>query len=210
MEYQCLTSNFADVTSTSTSISFDESSGFLSMFTPPPSALEFADDDEFKAQYTVTAGAGGAVVRIRSVTFEITYQMDVGGVQTKTETFLAAMTGLTGAAIGNGTVVVVGVNSAIWYSTNRGVNWNTATSPDQCDFRDVVFDGNAFYASGTGGVILSSPDGVSWTRARKDGNSDFIDLAVVRGGAVGAISYDSQVLVNAPRTNNFSFIGADA
>jgi hypothetical protein len=86
---------------------------------------------------------------------------------------------LTGVAYSNGTFVAVANNSVIMSSTD-GINWRTSRTSSGNDALFATTSGNGiFMAVGFGsitpgqsyGVILTSPDGITWT-SRNSGLSD--------------------------------------
>lgn len=203
--YQCQTSNLTEDTNTSTQVVFggsEDTAGFTI------SPREWGAGD-LRLRYNVTAGADGALVAIDGIRFEITYSLDVSGWDISVDPFISSLNvGLTGAAIGNGVAVVVGGNSAIYYTTNRGSSWNLASIPAESDFRDVLFDGHKFYACGTHGVILSSADGITWNLDRRSAGSDYLDLTLARGQTVVIQSSDNSVLAKPRLSGSFTYIGA--
>jgi len=82
---------------------------------------------------------------------------------------------MTDAAYGNGVYVAVGYYGAIIRSTN-GNDWTTVKDiddssgytgvgdPSTFGFRSVTFGNGLFVAVGDSGVILTSPDGTTWTQ----------------------------------------------
>lgn len=73
------------------------------------------------------------------------------------------------ATNGSGTFVVVGAdhtasaNGAIWYSTDSGASWSTASIPTVNRIRDVHYANGIFVAVGQA-FALRSTDGISWTQ----------------------------------------------
>lgn len=173
-----------------------------------PTQLSQLADGQVFFRYNITAGPNGGIVEVHSVTFTIHYEIDVSANDFSTDTFLTRATGLTAVAVGLGHAVIVGRDSRIYYTTDRGSNWNTATSPIQADYRDVIWDGRRYYASATGGIIISSADAINWSVVFNDRNSDFVDLALGRGRVVVAQSADLTLVGKPGPLETFSAIGA--
>jgi hypothetical protein len=79
--------------------------------------------------------------------------------------------GYQSVAYGNGSFVAVpGGGNIAAYSTNNGVTWNSSTLPYSANWRDIVFNGDYFYALaadapavGSHFGIARSETGSSWT-----------------------------------------------
>ncbi len=83
------------------------------------------------------------------------------------------------AGDGNNLIVVVGTNGTILTSTNDGVNWQAATSNVNNDLNDISWDGSQFGVVGSNDTILTSPDGLSWTK-HNPGTSDITFIAATQ------------------------------
>src|SRR6185369_9003113 len=73
------------------------------------------------------------------------------------------------SATSNGSrIVAVGALGEIWYTDNDGGSWTKATSPVATTLMEVKFSNSQFIIvgnnTGGSGVILTSPDGSTWTR----------------------------------------------
>jgi len=60
--------------------------------------------------------------------------------------------------------VGVGIGGLIATRDNITGAWNTRNIPDAADFRAVIYADNQYVVVGEGGSILTSPDGLEWTR----------------------------------------------
>lgn len=200
--YLCLSNGFTDETSTSTQVVFGGVEDIASFKEVDTAEL---GGGEFWVRYNLTAGSEGAIVRVDSVTFQFTYEFDVSAAQPPTDPVLS-YSSLNGVATGNGVIVAAGAQSSIWYSTNQGQTWAQAVSPEDSTYRDVLFDGAKFYICGTGGVLIESVDGINWATTRKDRTTDFIDLALVRGGDVLSIGTDETMVIKDKLASNFDFL----
>ena len=89
------------------------------------------------------------------------------------------------AAYGNGTWVVVGSSGAsgqlahTWRSVDGGVTWTDLLLGGPV-LRDVAFDGDAFFAVGAMGTILTSIDGLSWFDVGVNDGALLTGVSVVR------------------------------
>jgi hypothetical protein len=70
-------------------------------------------------------------------------------------------------AYGNGTYVVVGAtsggNAAVSTSTTGTSGWTQRTPVASGEFNSVAFGNGVFVAVGSGGIVQTSPDGITWT-----------------------------------------------
>lgn len=200
--YKCLAGSLTEASNTSDQIVFGGDEDFAT-FTISEEELAAG---ELWFRYYLTAGVDGASLSIDDVSIQVTYAADVSTSQPPTDTFLTSNS-LLGVAIGGGAAVAVGANSEILYSTDKGANWAYATSPVECDFRDVVHDGKLFYACGSNGVIISSADGVTWNVERNDRTSDYLDLTLARGVSVTAIGSNDTLVSKTLTSGSFNYIG---
>jgi uncharacterized delta-60 repeat protein len=103
---------------------------------------------------------------------------------------------LWGVAQNGSTLVAVGGNTASAGSSNKraistdgGLTWTTGTvlaSPTgNIGFNGVAYVNGAFVAAGTGGTIVTSPDGATWTTATS--GETFLNMIGV--GAAGSTTY---------------------
>jgi len=70
-----------------------------------------------------------------------------------------------GSVSGLGTYVAVGNGGKIFTSTDNLVTWTPAAvsnPPNTSDLFDVAFLNNLFLATGAGGTLLTSTDGINW------------------------------------------------
>jgi len=91
---------------------------------------------------------------------------------------------MSGVAYGNGVYIAVGYYGSIVKSTDS-VTWTNVktkadsssytgvSNPDSFSFRSVAFGNGVFVATGGNGVILTSPDGDTWTQ-RTSGTTESI------------------------------------
>lgn len=79
---------------------------------------------------------------------------------TKTNKTTSSYTG-TAMAYGNGTIVVVGINNAVY--SKDGINWTSIPALSSTSINDIAFCKDRFVAVGYGGLIFYSFDGISWT-----------------------------------------------
>lgn len=94
-------------------------------------------------------------------------------------------------------IVLVGSNGKIFTSTlgDTGLTSRTAASGYTGSFKAVIWNGVAFVACGTAGMIQTSPDGTNWT-ARSSGTAvDLNDLAFDWNGAVVAVGNTGGVTI---------------
>ncbi|MBB3841345.1 hypothetical protein FHS57_005373 [Runella defluvii] len=100
-----------------------------------------------------------------------------------------------GGAYGNGVFVFAGNAGKIITSSDNGASWTSQTSGTTMDFIDIQFLNGAFYVVGlqtTGtvnvqnNVVLSSPDGVTWTKVLEvlNSNQNFNSIAYGSGAYV--------------------------
>ena len=69
--------------------------------------------------------------------------------------------GMNGIAVGTRFVAVGNGGSIFW--TDNLAAWNRATSNTASDLFGVSFVNGGFVATGAGGTLLTSPDGINWT-----------------------------------------------
>jgi hypothetical protein len=74
-------------------------------------------------------------------------------------------------AFGNGRLVATGANGAIQTSSDHGITWVHHDTDPTVWLERLVWNGSLFVAVG-GSTILTSPDGVTWTRRDTSGAGD--------------------------------------
>jgi hypothetical protein len=94
------------------------------------------------------------------------------------------------AAFGNGTLVLAGNDGVIVTSTNSGSTATIRTSGATAVINDVVWDSvNSVFIAvtrGAGPIVITSPDGITWTDRTPSGyNGDTRGLATSNGVTIG-------------------------
>ena len=96
-----------------------------------------------------------------------------------------------GVAANSKVAVAVGKMSAIARTTD-GIHWDfvfSATNDPDIVFLDVVWTGKQFVAVGTDGLIVTSPDGETWT-VRKSSSDIYINSVASNGTRIVAVGHD--------------------
>jgi len=77
--------------------------------------------------------------------------------------------------IANGVIVIVGSGGNISTSTN-GTTWTLRTSNTTANLNSVMFSqrDQLWYAAGNGGVLLYSPDAITWTAVQNSGTASIL------------------------------------
>ena len=80
---------------------------------------------------------------------------------------------LNSVAYGNGTWVIVGTNKII--TSTGAVTW-TVTSYNSDNYKSVIYGNGTFVAVGGSGVVMTSPDGYSWTSRTSPGKMEWTSV----------------------------------
>ena len=99
---------------------------------------------------------------------------------------------LRGLAQGGSSVVAVGTKGTIMLATNLAVglasgadtNFTVQTSGSTANLNAVAYTGTCFIAVGDGGIILTSPDGVTWTSRASGTTQNLLGISVATSGTL--------------------------
>lgn len=123
-------------------------------------------DPNFEIKYQADAPAGKSL-QVDSVIVEVFYTIELDEYD-PTGILPWAPSPYADAAVGtpNGvaTLVIVGFGGILQYSINGGVTWNAANSGVADTLWGVTYADDQFIAVGENGTLITSPDGINWTR----------------------------------------------
>ena len=148
---------------------------------------EQVNSPDFNVLIAETAGADGAVVDLTNVTVSIIYEIPL---KSATQVGRHSDSYSSVAYGGGNTMVICGANGTIVQSTDSGSSWTDIPSDTSADLRKVYWDGAQFTIVGDAGVILTSPDGASWTKQNSGVASTIMGIAKV--GTRGMIVVGAQ------------------
>ena len=93
---------------------------------------------------------------------------------------------LASIAFGSGRFVTVGHGGAALISTNGGTNWIAGSTGISSNLTHVTFGNGLFAAVGPGGTIVTSSDGLVWTRRNSASSANFTSISYGYGRFVAA------------------------
>ncbi len=153
---------------------------------------------DFNITLADTAGPNGAVVDINNIQVRIIYTVPVGS---STQTGRAPPS-FADVAYGTGAnVVICGGQGLIQRSTDNGATWALASSGTAANLRRIKWDGNQFIAVGDAGTIITSPDGITWTRQNSGATSSILGITVLPGEDIIIVGAQDIDRVSSDRMN---------
>jgi len=104
--------------------------------------------------------AAAALIRVDSIKLTVYYtqEIDRGTIPGNLPS------GLIAVNVDGPVAIVVGAAGRIFTSTDQGANWTARTSGVSEDLYAIAHDGSQYIVTGQNGTILTSGDGITWTR----------------------------------------------